>query len=222
MPSRQQWLLCGLECCVQSKHPCVPAPCVPTSPAVRYSTAPYAAPDALWCAQKEFTLTPTCTHAQSCSHAHSSAHDTRARAQANSEVSALLGRIPSAVGYQPTLSTDMGGLQERITTTDKGSITSVQVCARVGRQACMECGGEGGLAALSFLGCAHAAVLNKACTEAAWMLSESMGPCAQAQVCANLRPVLSHPAPPNPSPKHPLLTPCGVCPPVTCCPHCPI
>jgi F0F1-type ATP synthase beta subunit len=47
--------------------------------------------------------------------------------QANSEVSALLGRIPSAVGYQPTLSTDMGGLQERITTTQKGSITSVQV-----------------------------------------------------------------------------------------------
>lgn len=47
--------------------------------------------------------------------------------QANSEVSALLGRIPSAVGYQPTLSTDLGGLQERITTTTKGSITSVQV-----------------------------------------------------------------------------------------------
>jgi F-type H+-transporting ATPase subunit beta len=46
--------------------------------------------------------------------------------QANSEVSALLGRIPSAVGYQPTLSTDLGGLQERITTTKKGSITSVQ------------------------------------------------------------------------------------------------
>lgn len=46
--------------------------------------------------------------------------------QANSEVSALLGRIPSAVGYQPTLSTDMGGLQERITSTNKGSITSVQ------------------------------------------------------------------------------------------------
>merc|ERR1711991_264530 len=46
--------------------------------------------------------------------------------QAGSEVSALLGRIPSAVGYQPTLSTDMGGLQERITTTNKGSITSVQ------------------------------------------------------------------------------------------------
>eukprot|EP00967_Tisochrysis_lutea_P134148 scaffold236511_cov18-Tisochrysis_lutea.AAC.1 len=46
--------------------------------------------------------------------------------QANSEVSALLGRIPSAVGYQPTLSTDMGALQERITTTQKGSITSVQ------------------------------------------------------------------------------------------------
>ncbi|CAL5209953.1 unnamed protein product [Lathyrus oleraceus] len=46
--------------------------------------------------------------------------------QANSEVSALLGRIPSAVGYQPTLSTDLGDLQERITTTKKGSITSVQ------------------------------------------------------------------------------------------------
>lgn len=46
--------------------------------------------------------------------------------QANSEVSALLGRIPSAVGYQPTLATDMGGLQERITSTNKGSITSVQ------------------------------------------------------------------------------------------------
>jgi hypothetical protein len=49
------------------------------------------------------------------------------RLQANSEVSALLGRIPSAVGYQPTLATDLGGLQERITTTTKGSITSVQV-----------------------------------------------------------------------------------------------
>ena len=46
--------------------------------------------------------------------------------QAGSEVSALLGRIPSAVGYQPTLGTDMGGMQERITTTQKGSITSVQ------------------------------------------------------------------------------------------------
>ncbi len=46
--------------------------------------------------------------------------------QANSEVSALLGRIPSAVGYQPTLSTDVGELQERITSTTKGSITSVQ------------------------------------------------------------------------------------------------
>ena len=46
--------------------------------------------------------------------------------QAGSEVSALLGRIPSAVGYQPTLATDMGNLQERITTTHKGSITSVQ------------------------------------------------------------------------------------------------
>ena len=48
-------------------------------------------------------------------------------AQAGSEVSALLGRIPSAVGYQPTLATDMGTMQERITTTKKGSITSVQV-----------------------------------------------------------------------------------------------
>ncbi len=46
--------------------------------------------------------------------------------QAGSEVSALLGRIPSAVGYQPTLATDMGALQERITSTKKGSITSVQ------------------------------------------------------------------------------------------------
>ncbi len=46
--------------------------------------------------------------------------------QAGSEVSALLGRIPSAVGYQPTLSTEMGALQERITSTNKGSITSVQ------------------------------------------------------------------------------------------------
>jgi hypothetical protein len=46
--------------------------------------------------------------------------------QAGSEVSALLGRIPSAVGYQPTLSTDMGELQERITSTKNGSITSIQ------------------------------------------------------------------------------------------------
>ena len=46
--------------------------------------------------------------------------------QAGSEISALLGRIPSAVGYQPTLSTDMGAMQERITSTNKGSITSVQ------------------------------------------------------------------------------------------------
>ena len=52
--------------------------------------------------------------------------------QANSEVSALLGRIPSAVGYQPTLATDLGQLQERITTTKKGSITSVQVGGWVG------------------------------------------------------------------------------------------
>ena len=46
--------------------------------------------------------------------------------QAGSEVSALLGRIPSAVGYQPTLATDMGAMQERITSTKNGSITSVQ------------------------------------------------------------------------------------------------
>jgi len=46
--------------------------------------------------------------------------------QAGSEVSALLGRMPSAVGYQPTLSTEMGALQERITSTDYGSVTSVQ------------------------------------------------------------------------------------------------
>ncbi len=46
--------------------------------------------------------------------------------QAGSEVSALLGRMPSAVGYQPTLATEMGNLQERITSTRKGSITSVQ------------------------------------------------------------------------------------------------
>ena len=46
--------------------------------------------------------------------------------QAGSEVSALLGRMPSAVGYQPTLATEMGALQERITSTKKGSVTSVQ------------------------------------------------------------------------------------------------
>jgi F-type H+-transporting ATPase subunit beta len=46
--------------------------------------------------------------------------------QAGSEVSALLGRMPSAVGYQPTLETEMGGLQERITSTDRGSVTSIQ------------------------------------------------------------------------------------------------
>lgn len=46
--------------------------------------------------------------------------------QAGSEISALLGRIPSAVGYQPTLATDMGAMQERITSTTSGSITSVQ------------------------------------------------------------------------------------------------
>lgn len=48
--------------------------------------------------------------------------------QAGSEVSALLGRIPSAVGYQPTLANEMAALQERITSTKNGSITSVQVC----------------------------------------------------------------------------------------------
>jgi F-type H+-transporting ATPase subunit beta len=46
--------------------------------------------------------------------------------QAGSEVSALLGRMPSAVGYQPTLATEMGALQERITSTKQGSITSIQ------------------------------------------------------------------------------------------------
>src|SRR6185369_16392803 len=46
--------------------------------------------------------------------------------QAGSELSALLGRMPSAVGYQPTLATEMGQLQERITSTSKGSVTSVQ------------------------------------------------------------------------------------------------
>src|SRR5699024_175807 len=46
--------------------------------------------------------------------------------QAGSEVSALLGRMPSAVGYQPTLATEMGQLQERITSTTKGSVTSIQ------------------------------------------------------------------------------------------------
>ena len=46
--------------------------------------------------------------------------------QAGSEVSALLGRMPSAVGYQPTLATEMGQLQERITSTNKGSVTSIQ------------------------------------------------------------------------------------------------
>jgi hypothetical protein len=54
--------------------------------------------------------------------------------QAGSEVSALLGRIPSAVGYQPTLATDMGALQERITSTKNGSITSVQADLRSGRR----------------------------------------------------------------------------------------
>src|SRR5699024_3011823 len=46
--------------------------------------------------------------------------------QAGMEISALLGRMPSAVGYQPTLATEMGQLQERITSTDKGSVTSIQ------------------------------------------------------------------------------------------------
>ena len=54
--------------------------------------------------------------------------------QAGSEVSALLGRIPCAVGYQPTLSTEMGALQERITSTNKGSITSVQADLRARRR----------------------------------------------------------------------------------------
>ena len=57
--------------------------------------------------------------------------------QACSEVSALLGRIPSAVGYQPTLATDLGALQERITTTRKGSITSVQVLYSPGSVCCL-------------------------------------------------------------------------------------
>lgn len=54
--------------------------------------------------------------------------------QAGSEVSALLGRMPSAVGYQPTLATEMGKMQERITSTDKGSITSVTGSLRTGRR----------------------------------------------------------------------------------------
>ena len=54
--------------------------------------------------------------------------------QAGSEVSALLGRMPSAVGYQPTLATEMGELQERITSTNKGSITSVQAIYVPGRR----------------------------------------------------------------------------------------
>ena len=56
----------------------------------------------------------------------SSSTTSSASRRQGSEVSALLGRIPSAVGYQPTLATDMGQLQERITSTNKGSITSVQ------------------------------------------------------------------------------------------------
>ena len=59
-------------------------------------------------------------------------------------MSALLGRIPSAVGYQPTLATDMGTMQERITTTKKGSITSVQV-RRMLRM------GDRGIASLGYL-----------------------------------------------------------------------
>ena len=59
-------------------------------------------------------------------HTRTSAIDIFRFTQAGSEVSALLGRIPSAVGYQPTLAIDMGVMQERITTTTKGSITSVQ------------------------------------------------------------------------------------------------
>ena len=69
----------------------------------------------LWCARTHLRSQGYLPRAQRCG------------VQANSEVSALLGRIPSAVGYQPTLATDLGGLQERITTTKKGSITSVQV-----------------------------------------------------------------------------------------------
>ena len=53
------------------------------------------------------------------------------------QVSALLGRIPSAVGYQPTLATDMGTMQERITTTQKGSITSVQVASSMSVWYCL-------------------------------------------------------------------------------------
>ena len=52
------------------------------------------------------------------------------------QVSALLGRIPSAVGYQPTLATDMGTMQERITTTKTGSITSVQVIYKLTERVC--------------------------------------------------------------------------------------
>ena len=58
--------------------------------------------------------------------------------QAGSEVSALLGRMPSAVGYQPTLATEMGQLQERITSTKKGSITSIQAVYEIGRASCRE------------------------------------------------------------------------------------
>ena len=54
--------------------------------------------------------------------------------QAGSEVSALLGRMPSAVGYQPTLETEMGGLQERITSTERGSVTSIQADLRPRRR----------------------------------------------------------------------------------------
>jgi F0F1-type ATP synthase beta subunit len=66
------------------------------------------------------------SHLCLCHYLSSRVLDTTTALQANSEVSALLGRIPSAVGYQPTLATDLGGLQERITTTKEGSITSVQ------------------------------------------------------------------------------------------------
>ena len=67
-------------------------------------------------------------------------HDRGMCVQANSEVSALLGRIPSAVGYQPTLATDLGTLQERITSTQKGSITSVQACSSLFRlHMCCSC-----------------------------------------------------------------------------------
>lgn len=72
-------------------------------------------------------------------------------AHTHTQVSALLGRIPSAVGYQPTLATDMGTMQERITTTKKGSITSVQVCVGMGRRCiCVPLGCDAFLVNMSF------------------------------------------------------------------------